>query len=86
MEEDIGRVTHYFSKIGVAVIAVTAGTLKAGETIHIKGHTSDLLQVVGSLQQEHHTVTEIKAGDSGALKVEEPVREGDRVFRVTGEG
>jgi translation initiation factor IF-2 len=86
MEEDIGRVTHYFSKIGVAVIAVSSGSLKAGETIRIKGHTSDLLQTVGSLQQEHHTVTEVKAGDSGAMKVTEHVREGDRVFKVTGEG
>ncbi len=82
MEEEIGRITHYFSKIGVAVIEVTAGVLKAGETIRIKGHTSDLTQTVESLQQEHQTVPEVKAGISAGLKVKDHVREGDKVFRV----
>jgi translation elongation factor EF-1alpha len=83
MEEEIGRITHYFPKISVAVIEVTTGVLKAGETIRIKGHTSDLTQVVDSLQQEHQAIAEIKAGVSAGLKVKEPVREGDKVFKVT---
>jgi translation elongation factor EF-1alpha len=82
MEEEIGRVTHYFPKISVAVIEVTAGSLKVGETIHIKGHTSDFTQAVESLQQEHLSVPEIKMGVSAGLKVKEHVREGDRVFKV----
>ena len=85
MEEEIGRITHYFPKISVAVIEVTAGVLKAGETIRIKGHTSNFTQVVDSLQQEHQTVAEVKSGISAGLKVKEPVREGDKVFRVTPE-
>lgn len=82
MEEEIGRVTHYFPKIGVAVIEVTVGSLKVGETIHIKGHTSDFTQPVESLQQEHQSIPEAKTGGSFGMKVKEHVREGDRVYKV----
>lgn len=82
-EEEIGRITHYFPKISVAVIEVTAGRLKVGETIRIKGHTSDFTQTVDSLQQEHLQVAEIAAGVSAGLKIKEHVREGDKVYRVT---
>ena len=81
-EEEIGRVTHFFPKISVAVIEITAGQLKIGETIRIKGHTSDFTQTVDSLQQEHLQVPEIAKGASAGLKVKEHVREGDKVFRV----
>jgi translation initiation factor IF-2 len=82
MEEEIGHITHYFPKIGVAVIEVTAGSLKVGETIHVKGHTSDLTQTVESLQQEHLSLPEVKKGGSAGMKVKEHVREGDRVYKV----
>ena len=82
MEEEIGHITHYFSKIGVAVIEVTAGSLKVGETIHIKGHTSDFSQAVESLQQENLAVPEVKKGVSAGMKVKEHVREGDRFYRI----
>ncbi len=82
-EEEIGHITHYFPKISVAVIEVTAAALKVGETVRIKGHTSDFTQTVDSLQQEHLAVSEVKKGVSAGLKVREPVREGDKVFRVT---
>ena len=81
-DEEIGQITHFFPKIGVAVIEITAGGLKVGDTIRIKGHTSDLTQVVESLQQEHLQIPEIKKGASAGLKVKEHVREGDKVFRV----
>ena len=82
MEEEIGRVTHYFPKIGVAVIEVTTESLKVGETIRIKGHTSDFTQSVESLQKEHLSIPEITKGDSAGLKVKEHVREGDKVFKI----
>ena len=82
MEEEIGHITHYFPKIGVAVIEVTAGSLKIGETIHVKGHTSDFTQAVESLQLEHQSIPEVKQGGSAGMKVKEHVREGDRVYRV----
>jgi translation initiation factor IF-2 len=81
-DEEIGHITHFFPKISVAVIEITAGGLKVGETIRIKGHTSDFTQVVESLQQEHLQVPEIKKGVSAGLKVKEHVREGDKVFLV----
>lgn len=82
MEEEVGHITHYFSKIGVAVIEITSESLKIGETIHIKGHSSDFTQFVESLQQEHQAVPEAKKGASYGMKVKEPVREGDRIYRV----
>jgi putative protease len=82
MEEEIGHITHYFPRISVAVIEVTAGSLKVGETIRIKGHTSDFTQPVESLQQEHLSVPEVKKGGSAGMKVKEHVREGDRVYKV----
>jgi putative protease len=81
-EEMIGHIIHYFPKIGVAVIEVTAGALNVGETIRIKGHTSDFTQTVDSLQQEHLQVPELKPGASAGLKVKEHVREGDKVYLV----
>ena len=45
-EMQVGKVTHYFPKIGVAVVEVTAGSIKAGDEIHIKGHTTDFRQKV----------------------------------------
>jgi putative protease len=82
MEEEIGRVTHFFPKIGVAMIEITAGSLKVGETIRVKGHTSDFTQTVESLQQEHLSVPEVKQGVSAGMKVNEHVREGDRVYKI----
>ena len=83
MEEEIGKITHYFSKIDVAVIELTKGKLEIGDTIHIKGHTTDFYQKIQSLQVEHKQVFEIEAGESAGLKVESPVREHDVVYLVT---
>ncbi|MGD9347230.1 MAG: hypothetical protein PVH84_15295 [Candidatus Aminicenantes bacterium] len=85
MEEEIGKITHYFSKINVGVIEITKEDLQLGDTIHIKGHTSDFYQKVQSLQVEHSPVDTIGVGESAGLKVESPVRENDLVFKVTEE-
>lgn len=82
-EEEIGRVTGYFRKIGVAAIDVTQGTLSVGDTIHIKGHTTDFTQVVESMQIEHENVQTAKAGDSIGVKVKDHVRDHDKVYKVT---
>ena len=81
-DEEIGYISHFFHKISVAVIEVTGTSLKVGETIRVKGHTSDFTQTVESLQQEHLSVPEVKKGGSAGLKVKEHVREGDKVYRV----
>jgi translation elongation factor EF-1alpha len=81
-EEKVGVVKDYFAKISVAGIDIT-GTLKAGDTIHIKGHTSDFEQVVESIQIEHQQVEEAKPGDAIGIKVSERCRGGDAVYKVT---
>jgi hypothetical protein len=83
-ETEIGRVTHYFSRAGVAALQLS-GTLRAGDTIHILGHSTDLVQPVQSLQIEHQTVAEGAPGQDVAVKVTEHVREHDIVYRVEGE-
>jgi putative protease len=85
MEEEIGKIAHYFSKINVGVIELTSGTLQVGDTIHIKGHTTDFYQKVQSMQVEHSPVDTINPGDSAGMKVESPVREHDLVFKVSGD-
>ncbi|HHE36331.1 MAG TPA: hypothetical protein ENL16_00775 [Candidatus Woesearchaeota archaeon] len=80
-EREVGVVTHYYTKIGVAVIELS-DTLRVGDTIHIKGATSDFTQKVESIQIEHKSVEEAKKGDSIGLKVKEHAREHDKVFVV----
>jgi len=81
MEVKIGHVTHYFNKINAAVIAIT-DEIKVGDTIHILGHTTDFTQKVTSMQIEHKNVNSVKPGDDFAIKVIEPVREHDVVYKV----
>jgi putative protease len=59
------------------------GTLRVGDTIHIKGHTTDLEQAVDSMQIEHDQVEEAKAGDAIGIKVGDRCRGGDVVYKVT---
>ena len=80
-EMQVGKVTHYFTKIGVAVIEVTDGSIKVGDEIHIKGHTSDFKQKVNSMQIEHEKVEMAEPGQSIGLKVNEPVRANDLVYK-----
>jgi translation elongation factor EF-Tu-like GTPase len=77
----IGKITHYFSKIGVAVIELE-DTLKVGETIRVVGGETDFEQVVDSMEAEHQKVETAKAGDSIGLKVSQKVREGYKVYKV----
>ena len=81
-EQEIGRVMDYFAKIAVAGIDLTA-KLRVGDTIHIKGHTTDLEQVVESMQVEHESVEEAGPGDKIGIKVQDRCRGGDHVYRVT---
>jgi len=80
-EVEIGRVSDYFARVGVAGIELS-DTLRVGDTIRIKGHTTDLQQVVASMQIEHQNVEEAGAGASVGVKVSERVRRGDHVYKV----
>ena len=78
MEEELGRITHYFSKIGVAAIEITHGTLTVGDTIHIKGHTSDFTQKVDSMQLDNKPITQATVGQSIGTKIVQHAREHDQ--------
>jgi hypothetical protein len=84
MEVEIGRVTHYYNHLNVAVIKLT-DSLKLGDKIHILGHTADFEQRVASMEVNHHTVVWVKPGDDVAIKVIEPVHEHDAVYRIVEE-
>ena len=80
-EEKIGFVSNYFSKISVAAIEITDGTVSVGDTLHFVGHTTDFEFTVHSMQIEHKSVTDAKKGDSVGIKVSEKVRERDKVYK-----
>jgi len=81
-DNQVGKVTHYFDRIGVAVLGLT-DTLRVGDTVHFLGHSTDFKQEVTSLQIEHQNVSEAKPGQDVALKVIQKVHPNDAVFRVT---
>ena len=81
-EVEIGKVSDFFARPVVAGIELTA-TLKQGEKIHIKGHTTDIELIVNSMQIDNVEVTQAKAGDAMGIKVSERVRRGDIVYKVT---
>ncbi len=80
MEEQIGKIIHYYDKIGVGVVRLEAG-LQAGDTIQVKGKVSDFEQTAESLQVEHESVAKAKKGDEVAIKLNEKAKEGDVVYR-----
>ena len=83
MDIQIGKVTHYYDKIGVAVIDVMNQPLKVGDTVKFTGHDQEFTQTIGSLQIEHEKVKEVPKGETAGLKVDKPVKEGDALYLVT---
>jgi translation elongation factor EF-Tu-like GTPase len=77
----IGKITHYFGKIGVAVIELS-DALKVGDTIRIAGGATDFTQGVDSMEVEHQKVEAAKSGESVGLKVSEKVREDYQVYKL----
>ena len=80
-EKKIGEVTHYFDKIGVAIIKLSA-PLRMGDKIRVKGATSDFEQVVDSMQIDHQDVESAESGQELGIKVSEKAREGDDILKV----
>lgn len=81
-EEEVGIVTHYFGHIPAAAITLSK-PLKVGDTIHIKGHSTDFQITIQSMQIEHKMVSEAKKGDSIGIEVSKKCREHDKVYIVT---
>jgi hypothetical protein len=81
-EERVGIVTHYFGELSVAAVRMESGSLRLGDTIHIRGHTSDFQQRVDSMQVDHQPVSEAAAGQEIGLRVTQHAREHDVVYKV----
>jgi putative protease len=84
-EVEVGYVANFFGNISVAAIVITSGSVSVGDTLHFVGHTTDFQSTIESMQVEHESVQEVKAGDSVGLKVPEKVRKTDKVFKVVEE-
>ena len=81
-EEEVGKVSTFFARPVVAGIDLTA-SLKVGDRVHVKGHTTDLELTVESMQIDNVNVEQGNAGDSIGIKVPDRVRPGDNVYKVT---
>lgn len=81
-EEALGTVTHYYSHLSVAIVQINKGVLKTGDAIHIKGHTTDFIQQVESMEYEHRHIDEASPGQSVGIRVKDHAREHDIVYVV----
>ena len=83
MEElrEVGRVSHFFGRINVAIIEVT-DIISVGDQILIKGPTTDIEQTIDSMEIEHEKVKQAEAGQSIGMKVNARVRENDIVYKT----
>ena len=77
----VGTVTHFYNKIGVAVINVLS-PIKVGDRIKISGHDKEFEQEITSMQVEHQNIQAAKKGDDVGIKMDQPVKDGDEVYKV----
>jgi translation initiation factor IF-2 len=80
----IGRVTHYYDKIGVAVVEVVNASMKIGDTVRFSGHDKEFKQEITSMQIEYKNVKAAKKGETVGILVTKPVKSGDIVLRTKG--
>lgn len=80
---EVGVIEHYFDKLQVGAIEITDGELAVGDTIRIKGNTTDFTTTIHSMQIERQDVEKVQKGDSVGIKLKERVRIHDKVFKVT---
>ena len=81
-EELVGTISHYFPKPQVGVVKLTAG-IKVGDSLHISGHGADFQQAVTSMQLDHVPVEAASSGAEVAIRLDQRVREGAQVYRIT---
>lgn len=77
----IGKISHYYDKIGVAVVEVIA-SIKVGDKLKFSGHDNEFEQAITSMQIEHEQIQTAKKGQAIGMKVDQPVKPGDEVFKV----
>jgi len=80
-EREIGQVADFFTHVNVIAVKLSE-ELSVGDRIHIKGHTTDFIQEVASIQIQHQSVIKAKVGDDVGIKVTEKVRHGDKIFKI----
>ena len=80
--EKLGEVTHYFPHVKAAAVMILKDSIKVGDNIYIKGHTSDFKEKVNSIQLDHAKIEEGKKGQEIGLFVKSRVRIGDSVYRI----
>jgi putative protease len=80
--EEVGAVTHYFPHVEAAVIKLTKGPINVGDSIIIKGHTTDFKDKVASMQLDHVPITNATLGQEIGLRVKSKVREHDVVYKI----
>jgi len=81
MDQEIGKVTHYFDKAMVAVIKVS-DDLRVGDTVKFKHADSEFAQTIGSMQIDHKNIDSVKAGEEVAIKVDQATHESAKVYKV----
>ena len=81
-EDQVGVVVNFYVKPSVAAIKVTGGSIRKGDLLKYKGHTTDFTEEVASIEIENQPVEEAKSGDMVGVKVKERVREKDRIYKV----
>ena len=81
-EKYVGKVAHWFGGIQVAGIELTDGAVQIGDTIHVRGHTSDFTQLVKSIQIDRNPVDRAAPGDLIGIEAADHARPGDKVYRV----
>ncbi len=82
IDKPVGKVTHYYDKLGVAIVDLSSGSLKVGDQVKFKRGEDEFTQSIDSLQVEHSQVDSVKSGDSFGLKVSQIAKPGTLVFRA----
>ena len=80
--EKVGEVTHYFPHVKAAAVMVLKGGINVGDSVYIKGHTTDFKEKVNSIQLDHVSIQTAKSGQEIGLLVKSRVRIGDSVYRI----
>jgi putative protease len=80
--DQVGVVVNFYAKPSVAAIKVTSGSIKKGDLLKYKGHTTDFTEEVAGIEINNQLVEEAKANDLIGIKVKERVRENDKVYKV----
>ena len=80
MAKPIGKVVHFYDKLGVAIIDLSSGGLKVDDEIKFKHGEEEFDQKIESLQVDHKNVDSVKKGDSFGVKVDKPTKVGTEVY------